>query len=152
ASQYEKWEATFFTLEPVQNTFQLRAPVLEPLPGTLAEPEIYARLIRALGVLSDDDLAPLRAAVADGRQAFLTAMFGAMADKRIAALAPFVLYEVLGPTLPDGAAAAAVLWASAHQVAMRNPEAVRRAGHADGEALFDAILAGRSGVIFTAED
>jgi anaerobic selenocysteine-containing dehydrogenase len=152
ASQYEKWEATFFTLEPVRNTFQLRAPVLDPLPGTLAEPEIYARLVRALGVISDDDLAPLRAAVAEGRQAFLRAMFGTMADKRLAAVAPFVLYEVLGPTLPEGAAAAAVLWASAHQVAMRNPEAVRRAGHADGEALFDAILAGRSGVIFTAED
>jgi anaerobic selenocysteine-containing dehydrogenase len=152
ASQYEKWEATFFTLEPVRNTFQLRAPVVDPLPGTLAEPEIYARLVRALEVISDDDLAPLRAAISDGRPAFLAAMFGAMADKRIAALAPFVLYEVLGPTLPSGAAAAAVLWASAHQVAMRNPEAVRRAGHADGEALFDAILAGRSGVIFTAED
>jgi anaerobic selenocysteine-containing dehydrogenase len=153
ASQYEKWEATFFTLEPVRNTFQLRAPVLDPLPGTLTEPEIYARLIKALGVLTDADLAPLRAALAKGRNDFMGAMFAAMGqDKRIAGLAPYVLYEVLGPTLPDGAAAAAVLWASAHQVALRYPEAMRRAGHADGEALFDAILAGRSGVVFTEED
>jgi anaerobic selenocysteine-containing dehydrogenase len=152
ASQYEKWEATFFTLEFPRNTFHLRAPVLDPLPGTLAEPEIYARIIRALGVVTEADLEPLRAALALGRKEFMAAMFGAMADRRIAGLAAYVLYEVLGPSLPDGAASAAVLWASAHQVAQRNPDAVRRAGHADGEALFDAILAGRSGVTFTLDD
>src|SRR6185503_11897782 len=32
------------------------------------------------------------------------------------------------------------------------PDAVRRAGHADGDALFDAILAGRSGITFTLDD
>jgi len=37
-SQFEKWEATFFTLEFPANVFQLRAPMFEPLPGTLAEP------------------------------------------------------------------------------------------------------------------
>lgn len=150
-SQFEKWEATFFNLEPVRNVFHLRAPVLDPLPGTLAEPEIYARLIRAL--VSDVDLAPLHDALAKSRNDFMAAMFAAMGqDKRIAGLAPYVLYEVLGPTLPDGARAAAVLWAATHQVAMRYPDAMRRAGHADGDALFDAILAGRSGVVFTEED
>src|SRR5207302_289165 len=84
ASQYEKWEATFFTLEPVRNSFPLPSPVLD--------------------------------------------------------------------RLPDGARAAAVLWASAQQVALRYPEAMRWAGHADGDALFEAILAGRSGVVFTEED
>lgn len=153
ATQFEKWEATFFNLEPGRNTFHLRAPVLDPLPGTLTEPEIYARLIKALGVLSDVDLDPLRAALAKGRNDFMVAMFTAMGqDKRIAALAPFVLHEVLGPTLPDGARASAVLWASAHQVAVRYPDAMRRAGHTDGEALFEAILAGRSGIVFTDED
>ena len=62
----------------------------------------------------------------------------------------YVLYETLGPTLPDGAQAAAALWGLAHRCAMTYPDAVRRAGHADGEALFDAILAGRSGISFTA--
>jgi anaerobic selenocysteine-containing dehydrogenase len=152
ASQYEKWEATFFTLEFPRNAFHLRAPVLDPLPGTLAEPEIYARLIRALGIITDADLAPLRDALAKGRNDFLGAMFQAIgSDKRIAGLAPYVLYEVLGPVLPDGAAAAAILWASAHQVAARHPEAMHRAGHADGEALFEAILSGRSGVTFTVD-
>ena len=42
ASQFEKWEATFFNLEFPRNTFHLRAPLMEPLPGTLPEPEIYA--------------------------------------------------------------------------------------------------------------
>ncbi len=67
-------------------------------------------------------------------------------------LASYVLYETLGPTLPDDARAAAALWGLAHRCAMTYPDAVRRAGHADGEALFDAILAGRSGVVFTVDD
>src|SRR5581483_9524545 len=64
---------------------------------------------------------------------------------------------VLGPTLPDGAAAAAVLWALAHRQTMMNVDAVRRAGiEGDvpfiGETLFEAILNGRSGVEFTVDD
>ena len=66
ASQFEKPEATFFNLEFPHNTFHLRHPLLEPLPGTLPEPEIWARLVRALGVVDDADLEPLREA-ADAR-------------------------------------------------------------------------------------
>ena len=40
ASQYEKPEATYFNFEFADNTFQLRHPLMEPLPGTLAEAEI----------------------------------------------------------------------------------------------------------------
>src|SRR5205807_1888827 len=53
ASQFEKWEATFFNLEFPHNTFHLRAPLMEPLPGTLPEPEIYARLMRSLCVVDE---------------------------------------------------------------------------------------------------
>jgi formate dehydrogenase len=67
-------------------------------------------------------------------------------------LAPYVLYETLGPTLPEGLKGAAVLWGIAHRCAMANPEAVRRAGHADGERLFDAVLAGRSGITFSLDE
>jgi anaerobic selenocysteine-containing dehydrogenase len=35
---------------------------------------------------------------------------------------------------------------------MAYPDAVRRAGHADGDALFDAILANPSGVTFTVDE
>src|SRR6187200_8253 len=70
----------------------------------------------------------------------------------LSTLAPYVLYETLGPTLPDGLQAAAAVWGLAHRCAMTYPDAVRRAGHADGNALFDAILAGRSGITFTLDD
>lgn len=158
ASQYEKWEATFFNLEFPRNTFHLRAPLLEPLPGTLPEAEIHARIVRALAPLPDAALDPLRAAARESRAAFATAFLTAAgAEPQLAALAPWVLYETLGPTLPDGAAGAAALWGLAHRCALTHPDAVRRAGHAGegpalGEALFDAMLAGRSGITFTLDD
>ena len=63
-----------------------------------------------------------------------------------------MLYETLGPELPDGAASAAALWGPAHRCAIKYPDAVRRAGHADGEALFEAMLHGRSGITLTLDD
>jgi anaerobic selenocysteine-containing dehydrogenase len=158
ASQYEKWEATFFTLEFPHNVFHLRAPLLEPLPGTLAEPEIHRRLVRAIGALGDADLAPLHAAAAQGRAAYASVFLQTMAERPdLAALAPIVLYETLGPTLGAGNQAAALLWGAAHTCAMTYPDAVRRAGFtgdgpALGEALFDAILQRRSGVTFTVDE
>jgi len=153
ASQFEKYEATFFNLEFPANTFHLRAPLLEPLPGTLPEPEVHARLIRALDVVPEEQLAPLRSAAQEGRAAYAAAFGQAIAEHpQLGGLLPFVLYETLGPALPDGAAAAAALWGLAHRCAMTYPDAVHRAGHADGEALFDAILRERSGVTFTLDD
>ncbi|BBX75375.1 molybdopterin-dependent oxidoreductase [Mycobacterium shinjukuense] len=150
ASQFEKPEATFFNFEFPHNGFQLRRPLLEPLPGTLPEPEIWARLVRALGVLDEAELRTLRAAAQQGRQAYADAFFAAVAtNPTVAKLLPYVLYETLGPTLPDGLAGAAALWGLAQKTAMTYPEAVRRAGHADGNALFDAIIDSPSGVTFT---
>ena len=153
ASQFEKPEATFFNFEFPHNGFQLRRPLLEPLPGTLAEPEIWARLVRALGVIDDADLRPLKEAAQQGRQAytevFLTAVAG---NPTLSKLLPYVLYETLGPTLPEGLAGAAALWGLAQKTAMTYPEAVQRAGHADGNALFDAILDSPSGVTFSAHN
>ncbi|MGB9224426.1 MAG: molybdopterin-dependent oxidoreductase [Mycobacterium sp.] len=151
ATQFEKPEATFFNFEFPHNGFQLRRPLLEPLPGTLPEPEIWARLVRALGVVDDADLRPLREAAQRGRQAYTEAFLGAVAaNPTVAKLLPYVLYETLGPTLPDGMAGAAAVWRLAQKTAMSYPDAVRRAGHADGNALFDAILNSPSGVTFTA--
>jgi anaerobic selenocysteine-containing dehydrogenase len=159
SSQFEKWEATFFTLEFPTNAFHLRRPILEPLPGTLPEPEIHRRLVRALGAYTDADLAPLHAAAAKGREAYAAAFFAALAARpALASVAPVVLYETLGPTLPDGAAAASAIWALAHQCAQAYPESLRRAGFdgassfEQGERLFEAILAGRSGVIFSVDE
>lgn len=153
ASQFEKPEATFFNLEFPHNTFHLRHPVMTPLPGTLPEPEIWARLVRALGVVDEAELDPLRRAARDGLDAYLGAFFGAVgANPSLGRVLPYVLYETLGPTLPDGLAGAAALWGLAQKAAMTYPDAVRRAGHADGNALFTAILEGRSGVTFTVHE
>ncbi len=158
SSQFEKWEASFFNFEFPHNVFQLRAPVLDPLPGTLCEPEIYARVIRALGAVDEQIIADLRRAARGGRHSFTLAFFAALAaDPEMTMLAPYLLYETLGPTLPDGARPAAGLWVAAHLCALNNPEGVRRAGFTGagfepGEKLFDAILTRRSGITFTIDD
>jgi anaerobic selenocysteine-containing dehydrogenase len=153
ATQFEKPEATFFNLEFPHNTFHLRHPLFAPADGTLPEPEIWARLVRALGVIDDADLAPLRRAAEEGRDAYAQAFMTAISTMpMLARTAPYVLYETLGPTLPDGLAGAAALWGLAQKASWTYPDAMRRAGHADGNALFDAILSQRSGVTFTVHD
>jgi len=160
ATQFEKWECTWFNFEFPHNTFHLRAPVLEPLEGTLVEAEIYARLVDNLGTLDGVDLTPLAEAAAAGRAEFAAAVEAAIAaEPRIAAVLPIVLYRTLGPALPDGPVPAA-LWSIARRAAAAAPDAVRRAGHgqpgddaaAIGEALFDAMLAGRHGITFSVDD
>jgi formate dehydrogenase len=152
ASQYEKWEATFFTLEFPENSFHLRAPVLEPLDGTLPEPEIHARLVEELGVLDAEVVADLRRVALDDRAAFAGAFLQAVTDNPdVGRYLPVLLYLTLGAALPDGPAPAA-LWGLAQRCFMANPESVRRAGQADGDALFEAILQGRSGVIFSEDE
>ncbi|BBX10768.1 molybdopterin-dependent oxidoreductase [Mycolicibacterium aichiense] len=153
ASQFEKPEATFFNFEFPRNEFHLRHRLFEPTPGTLPEPEIWSRLVRALGVVSDDDLRPLRDAARQGRDAYTQAFFTELAaNPALGKALPFVLYETLGPTLPDGLAGAAALWGLAQKAAVTYPDAVRRAGHADGNALFDAILESKSGVTFSVHE
>ena len=155
ASQYEKAEATFFNFEFPDNTFHLRRPLLQPPPGTLPEAEIWARLVRSLdlGVVDDTELARLREAAGESRQAYAEAFAKASTENpMLSRLAPYVLYETLGPTLTDGLESAAAIWGLAHRCAMTYPEAVRRAGHADGNELFDAILDSPSGVTFTRDE
>jgi anaerobic selenocysteine-containing dehydrogenase len=158
SSQYEKWEATFFNFEFPENYFHLRRPLLEPLEGTLPEPEIHARIVEALGALDGVDLAPLAAVAREGRAAFGPAFLQFMADHPdLARLAPVILYRALGPTLPGGAASAALLWGAAHQCAVQNRPSLERAGFEGegtdlGDALFDAILTSPSGVTFSIDD
>lgn len=159
-TQFEKWEATFFNFDFPQNLFHLRRPVLDVPEGhdVLPEPEIHARLCEALGAVTEAQLAPLREAAASGdRAVFAEAFFAAVAaDPNLGEVAPVVLYRTLGPMLPDGAASAALLWGAAHRCAQSNPDGVRRAGYGEGfeagERLFDAILAGHSGVVITEDE
>ena len=157
-TQFEKWEATFFNFDFPKNVFHLRRPVLPAPAGVLPEPEIHARLVEALGALVQSDLAPLREALSQGREAFAQALFAATAaNPRLGALLPVVLYRTLGPTLPDGAASAAALWGAAHMCARHEPASVQRAGFTGsgfgpGERLFQAILDGASGVVFAVDE
>jgi anaerobic selenocysteine-containing dehydrogenase len=157
SSQFEKWEITFFNLEFPKNVVQLRAPVLAPLAGTLPEAEIHRRLVRAMGAVTDEDLAPLHEAAAQGREAFaMTFLQMSAEDPKLNLLAPVVLYETLGPTLPKGAESTAAIWGAAHTCAFAFPESMARAGFtgeglALGEALFNALLQNRSGVVFTVD-
>jgi len=157
-SQYEKWEMTFFTLEFPHNTAHLRPPLFDPLPGTLPEPEIHSRLVRAMGAITDADRAPLHAAAAEGRAAYASAFFTALSENpRLKPLASVLLYDTLGPALPGRAREAAAVWALAHTCAMEFPDGVRRAGFTGeglelGEALFNALLERPSGVTFTIDE
>src|SRR5205085_5637622 len=89
----------------------------------------------------------------EGLAAYAAAFFRATTENpALSSLAPFALYETLGPALGEGLDGAAALWGLAHRCAMTYPDAVRRAGHADGNALFEAILASPSGVVFTRDE
>ncbi|WP_024511257.1 molybdopterin-dependent oxidoreductase [Bradyrhizobium sp. ARR65] len=159
SSQYEKCEFTLFNFEFPTNYFHVRPGVVPPLQGTLPEPEIYTRLSRALGLLPGDNvLAPLREAALRSRPAFAAAFRAFVAENPAAVpLGAFLLYSTLGPSLPDGTAAAAPLWGAALACAKRAPEAVRRALRLGdevpdaqlGDALFDAIVNSRSGAAIT---
>ena len=158
ASQYEKAETTFFGMGFPENWACIRPPILDPLEGALPEAEIHARLARELGALDGIDIDGLRAAAELGESEFADAfMTATMSDPAVAGIGAIVLYETLGRTLPAGMESAAVLWFSAHQVAMKWPDAVRAAGFegegtALGSALWHALVTSPDGVVFTKHD
>jgi len=155
SSQYEKVETTFFGVSFPENRACLRPPILDPHPGTLPEPEIHSRLVKALGALTDEDLDPLRAAAEESMAAFAEAfMLAGMERPELGSVSSVVLYETLGQTLPAGMEGAAALWFSAQQAAMRYPDQVRAAGHEGdgvelGNNLFTALISNPDGVAFT---
>jgi anaerobic selenocysteine-containing dehydrogenase len=154
SSQFEKAEATFFNLEFPYNGFQLRHPHLNPLPGTLPEAEIHARLLEAMGELGEANYRWLRTSARIGRTAFgLAFAWKSMRDKKVARYAPVVLYRTLGPSLSANLAPAASLWGISQLYVRAQPSAAKGAGFGGprllgGNRLFDAILNSPSGVIF----
>lgn len=152
ASQFEKAEATFFNFEFPENVFHLRRRLFEPLPGTLPEAEMHARLCEALGAVGEDDYAPLRAAAEQGLEAYCMAFLQhVVGHKRRFGAAAVILYRTLGPALPVEVREGAVLFGLALQAAMRNGEALARAGFTGPLAaveLFRAIIESPSGVVF----
>jgi anaerobic selenocysteine-containing dehydrogenase len=158
ATQFEKAESTFFNFEFPHNSFHLRRPLLEPPEGLFSEAELHSRLVEALHALPEDAVKSLREAWDQGREAFRDRFFELTSgDSSFFSMAPVVLYRAIGDKLPHRLAEGAVVWALAQIAAQRSPESIRRAGFegegaALGDALFDGILEGKSGVIFAIDD
>jgi anaerobic selenocysteine-containing dehydrogenase len=156
ASQFEKAEATFFNFEFPDNYFHLRKPLMPPLPGLFSEAELHCRLLEALGQLPAEPVTALRAAWKEGRKSFRE-KFGALAksDPRVVPIAPTLLYRAIGELLP-GLAEGAGVWLQCQSVAQTHPVSLARAGFTGepeeaGDALFDAILAAKSGLVFAVD-
>ena len=156
SSQFEKAEATFFNFEFPSNVFHLRPRLLTPTPGPLPEAEIHARLCEALGAMTPSDLAPLEAAATKGRANYIGALVTrVMPNPRLAGIAPVLLYRTL--PLPEGLREGAVLLGVALKAAMEHGPSLARAGFKGtpfeaATQLFDALLAGPSGVVFAVDD
>lgn len=160
ASQLEKWEFTGFNLDFPKNGFHLRKPIFPPMGASLPEPEIYTRLLEAMGKIPERFPVLSRLAryepEASRKLATLAALVALLsARKHLAPFAASIAYRTLGTALPEDAAAAGLLLPLAIQLARRNPNAVRRAGHQGnnaltlGASLFEAILSEHSGVVFS---
>lgn len=152
SNQFEKCEAAFFT----ENFFQLRKPIFKPLEGTLSEPEIYSRLIRAMGAM-DIDFSNLKEAAkkdmdSPGEGIFQGAfMKAAMEHPELNQFSAIALRETLGEALPEGTESGAFVWFAAQLYANKYPDAIRNAGIDGkggqlGKLLFEKILDTPSGV------
>jgi len=156
STQFEKAEATFFNFDFPENYFHLRPRLLPPPAGVLPEAEIHARLCAALGAITEDDLAPLRAAAAAGSGDYAEAVVGLLTtDPRLAAQAPVLLYRTMA--LPAEVREGAVLLALALRAAMQSPASLERAGFGGSpleaaRKLFTAILESPWGVVFSVDE
>jgi anaerobic selenocysteine-containing dehydrogenase len=158
ASQFEKAEATFFNFEFPANYFHVRKRLMPPLPGLFSEAELHCRLLEALGDLPAEPIAALRAAWKEGRESFREKFATlAMRDRRVVPLAPALVYRAIGDLLPEGMAEAAGVWLQCQTAARTQPTSLAGAGFTGkpgeaGDTLFDAILAGKSGVVFAVDN
>ncbi|MCI4670578.1 MAG: molybdopterin-dependent oxidoreductase [Bacteroidia bacterium] len=159
-TQYEKMEATFFNLEFPENFFHLRHPISEPLSGTLDEPEIYHKLVTAMGEIPRSF--PLLSAIAKLDRRFPTLKLLPLALQMTIALRPkwkkyqlLILKETMGKALPyDYAKSAVFIWTACHMYVSKYEKQVRRTGfqekgYALGEALFNKILHSKSGTLIS---
>lgn len=153
-SQFEKAEATFFNIEFPRNAFHLRQPLFEPKAGTLPEAEIHARLLEAMGILTNKDYRALKAAAKLGLSVFTAVFFAkAATNPKIMKYSAIVLYRTLGPTLPKGMEQGALAWGLALMYVKNNPVQAKRAGFGGplplaANKLFKAIISSPSGVVF----
>ena len=159
-TQFEKWEATFFNFDFPRNVFHLRRPLLDPLPGgPLRRAGDPRPAVRGARRLRPTTTRPAAGRGRGSRAAFAAAFFAAMAaEPALGRLAPVV---ALPHARPD---AARRRRRGRRAVGRRppvragdHPDAVRRGRLHRGRprarrALFDAILASPSGLVFTVDE
>jgi len=151
-TQYEKLESAFFTFGFPTNYFHLRKPIIaNPTGDTLPEPEIYRRLVVALGEIPDHF--PVLENIARADRSFqFTRLFPVALAASLKAnpgwmkYLPLILYSTLGKALPEGMASAASLWGVCQLYASKYPKQVQRtgltgSGYPLGNALFNRFIA-----------
>lgn len=129
ASQFEKYDCTFFNWGFPENHLHVRHPLFQPYADTLPEQEIYLRLMKAIGTRFEEH--PLAGPI---EQMKLHPYLQAMPEAKRNATAPLLL--------------------ASHQFAERHREAVLRAGILDsGEglamALYQRIVESPSGAVIS---
>lgn len=150
SSQFEKTECTFFNFGFPTSYFHLRKPVVEPLGDTLPEPEIYRRLVVALGVIPDrfpklESIAKLDRKFPGGRLFPLALAAALKANPGWMKYVPVILYATIGRALPEKMASAATLWGVCQFYAAKFSRQVAREGisgkgYKQGYALFNRAL------------
>ena len=134
---------------------------MAPRHGLFSEAEPHARLLEQAGAVPADAVATLRHAWAAGRPAFRRAFAElTAASPQALGLMPVLLYRAIGDLLPEGYAEGAALWGVCQLAARHQRASIQRAGiGADlkntgelADALFDAILASPSGLIFAVDE
>ncbi len=155
-SQFEKWEASFFTIGFPTNHFQLRKPIVKPGGNTLSEPEIYRRIMVAMGLFPKRFSILQR--IARFHLRFPKLGVFPIALKVYLTLYPnyeksivMILYATIGKAMKNGAENAAMLWGVSHLYAKKYRKAILRTGLKGkgfmlGEALFKQIQESKSGI------
>ncbi len=129
---YEKWEIALFPKRSPQIDVQVRPPVIPGPEKALPEPEIYARLGEAMGVIAPlpDDLAEIgRPETPEARMAFLGTVLGKLGElteRGLNAESHLVFwgYRGIGHHFP--APSLVAIWAQCQANAMGRHEAVLR--------------------------
>jgi anaerobic selenocysteine-containing dehydrogenase len=155
-SQFEKWEATFFTMEFPENYFQLREPLFESQYDTLPEPEIYKKLLIAMGEFPRKfgflkKVAEFHLKKPKFNLFPLFLMSYLRIFPRYKRQISLILYETLGKALPKGMQNVAILWGLAYKYASLYPRQVKKARTTStksnlGEQLFTEIINKPSGL------
>ncbi len=148
-SGYESWDTTFFTWTWPEIYLQLRRPVVEAMGQPLEVAEIFTRLAARLGLIPAIPDSLRQAAKGDRLGFGMALMAYAQGEPLAQKMSPFVLAQTLGQEL--GSANLAALWGLLMSAPKEFRQNAARAGFApgpaQGEAIFQALLANPQGLV-----